>query len=261
MIPELLTLGPLPVHSFGLMIALAIFAGIACLTRSFVRQGLPADLAERYVLVAGVGGLIGARIWYVVTHLDSLEGSVVDALLSTAGFTFYGGFIFSSMLLAIMAIRDRLPFRQFMDTLGPALCIGYAIGRLGCQLSGDGDYGKVTSSVFGMSYQSGVVPTPPGVLVYPTPLFESVISFVAFFILLQGEKAKKPLAPGRLFAVYLILLALERFFIEFLRIEPRVLAGFTEAQVIAVVLLVAGLLLFALVPRGNASACSSSSNA
>lgn len=257
MIPQILNIGPLPVNSFGLMIALAIFAGILCLARSFERNGIDPSLAEKYVMTAGIGGLIGARLWFVLSNYSDLKHDLTGALFASAGFTFYGGFIFGALLLIGMSRRDGVPLMRFLDSFGPGLAIGYGIGRLGCQLSGDGDYGKVTTSILGMGYPTGVLPTAPGILVYPTPLYESVITFAVLFFLLNIETRKSWQVPGRRFSVYLVFLALERFFVEFLRIEPRVAGGFTQAQVIAVVLFAAGTLLFLFPPAAHSTPASS----
>ena len=147
MIPELFQIGPIPVHSFGLMVALCFFAGTPLLARSFARNGARPELAERYIFVGGFVGLAGARIWYVLFHSAQFMRDPIDALISGGGFTFYGGFIFAWVTLAIMARRDGMTQAQFLDAMGPTMALAYAIGRLGCQLSGDGDYGLVTDSI------------------------------------------------------------------------------------------------------------------
>jgi phosphatidylglycerol---prolipoprotein diacylglyceryl transferase len=240
MIPTLVHIGPIPIYTFGLMIALAVFVAVPVLTRSFARNGLPEELAERYAVWGGVGGLIGARLWNMAEHYSSTEGSLIDALINTAGFTFYGGFITSAILLSVLAWKDGLRIRDVFGSVGPALAIGYALGRLGCQLSGDGDYGMATSSWIGMSYETGVVPTPPGVRVYPTPIFEGLASLLVWYILERAERGSlrsKPLMRG---ALYLVLMSTERFVVEFYRIEARYLFGWSEAQFIALGLFTLG---------------------
>ena len=242
MIPELFHLGPIPVHSFGLMVALCFFAGTPLLARSFARNGAKAELAERYIFVGGFVGLAGARIWYVLFHSEQFMRDPIDALISGGGFTFYGGFIFAWATLAIMAKRDGMRQSQLLDSMGPTLALAYAIGRLGCQLSGDGDYGIVTDSIFGMSFAQGVIPTAPGVLVYPTPFFESVFSLFALWILLTVEQKKEwKTASFSRWGLYLMLMAVERFLIEFIRVEQKFIWGLSEAQLLALGLLIVGL--------------------
>lgn len=245
MIPEIFSLGPIPVNSFGLMVALAIFSASILLAKSFQVNGLNSNLAEKYVLTGGIGGLVGARLWYVfVDNYSELKNDLFSALISSAGFTFYGGFIISGILLLILIILDKIKVSSFVDATGPALALGYAIGRLGCQLSGDGDYGIETTSILGMSFSTGVIPTAPGVLVYPTPLYESTICILILFLLLHVERLTSwQLAPGARFGLYLSLVALERFFVEFIRINPEVVGTLSQAQVISLFIFSFGIFL------------------
>ena len=144
----------------------------------------------------------------------------------------------------ILAKRDGTDIAKFCDSLGPCLALGYAVGRLGCQLSGDGDYGIPTSGFWGMSYSTGIVPTPPGLMVYPTPLFESTIALAMLWILSRVE-ASATVLTGRFqrFGLYLVLLSLERLGVEKFRGNPAVLWDMSEAQIIALVLIVIGSLL------------------
>jgi len=244
MIPTLIEIGPLPVRSFGLMVALALFAGAVRLAISFKRYGLDARLAERYVTAAGVSGLLGARLWYLVENWGEVKHDLLGALFSSAGFTFYGGFIIGSLVVLYLARRDGTDIGKFCDSLGPCLSLGYAVGRLGCQLSGDGDYGVATTGLWGMSYSTGIVPTPPGVLVYPTPLFESTISLLVLWFLSRIEVSPTALT-GRFqrFGLYLVLISLERLCVEGFRVNPIVAWGMSEAQIIALVLITLGCVL------------------
>ena len=244
MIPTLIEIGPLPIRSFGLMVALALFAGAVRLAYSFKRYGLDAHLAERYVTAAGISGLLGARLWFIAENWSDVKGDLLGALFASAGFTFYGGFIIAAIYVYILAKRDGTDIAKFCDSLGPCLALGYAVGRLGCQLSGDGDYGIPTSGFWGMSYSTGIVPTPPGLLVYPTPLFESTIALAMLWILSRVE-ASATVLTGRFqrFGLYLVLLSLERLGVEKFRGNPAVLWDMSEAQIIALVLIVIGSLL------------------
>jgi phosphatidylglycerol:prolipoprotein diacylglycerol transferase len=223
------------------MVALALFAGAVRLAISFKRYGLDARLAERYVTAAGVSGLLGARLWYLGENWSEVKHDLLGALLSSAGFTFYGGFIIGSLVVLYLARRDGTEIGKFCDSLGPCLSLGYAIGRLGCQLSGDGDYGIATSGFWGMSYSTGIVPTPPGVLVYPTPLFESTISLLVLWFLSRIEVSSTAFT-GRFqrFGLYLVLISLERLCVEGFRVNPVIAGGMSEAQIIALVLITLG---------------------
>jgi len=254
MIPTLIELGPLPVRSFGLMVALALFAGAVRLALSFKRYGIDPRLAERYVTAGGVFGLLGARLWYIGENWGDVKHDLLGAIFSSAGFTFYGGFIIGSLVVLYLARRDGTDIGRFCDSLGPCLSLGYAVGRLGCQLSGDGDYGIATNGFWGMSYSTGIVPTPPGVLVYPTPLFESTISLLVLWILSRVEVAPSAL-PGRFqrFGLYLVLISLERLCVEGFRVNPVVAWGMSEAQIIALALITLGGLLMLRGSRNKAA--------
>ncbi len=241
-------------RSFGLMVALALFVGAARLAKSLQHYGIDPRLAERYVTAAGLSGLLGARLWYIGENWSLLRHDLFGALFASAGFTFYGGFIIAAVVVYSLAKRDGTDMGKFCDALGPCLALGYAVGRLGCQLSGDGDYGSATYGFWGMSYSTGVVPTLAGERVYPTPLFESSLSIMIVFILSYIERGEKILARGfQRFGLYLVLISIERVVVEFLRINPPVLLGFSEAQVIGASLSLLGLLLIVMPRRAIAA--------
>lgn len=253
MIPTIIEIGPIPVRSFGLMVALALFAGALRLSVSFARYGIDPRSAERYVTAAGISGLLGARVWYLVENWSWVSRDIVGAMFASAGFTFYGGFIIASVVLYVMAKRDGVSIGRFCDSLGPALALGYAIGRLGCQLSGDGDYGSATHGFWGMSYVTGVVPTLPGERVYPTPLFESAMSLMILYILSYVEQGERFLAkPLQRFGLYLMCISLERIVVEVFRINPILVWRMSEAQLIGSMLLCLGAVMV-FMPRGRAT--------
>jgi phosphatidylglycerol:prolipoprotein diacylglycerol transferase len=191
---------------------------------------------------AGVSGLVGARIWFIFEHSSELSGNLAAALFANAGFTFYGGFIIAALVLIQRAKRDGVPLLTFADALGPTLALGYAIGRLGCQLSGDGDYGIPTAGFFGMAYEDGTVPTPPGVRVFPTPLFESAWALLLTWILTVVERRETSFfsGPGMRFGLYLVLLSFERFWVEMLRPNQLLIGSLSEAQCVAIGLSMVG---------------------
>lgn len=222
--------------------ALAIIAGLRLATQSFRRFGLPADRAEPIVFVAGVSGVVGARLWSMFFYdLNSTLADPLGTLLSSGGFVFHGGLLVSIVCSAIYISRKGLPLARVADALGPALTLGYGIGRLGCQLSGDGDYGAPTSSIWGMSYSTGYIPTPPGVLVYPTPFFESVGALLSVWLLLRLERSLGYWnVDGRRFGAMLALMGTCRFMVEFIRVEPMLAIGITEAQLVSLGLMLVG---------------------
>lgn len=253
MIPRLFELGPIPVNSFGLCVALAAFGSSILLAKSFSRYEIDSKLAEKYVLWGIVSGLIGARIWSLIHRWEDTLRDPIGEIFSSAGFIFYGGFILATIVLITMSRLDKIPLSKFLDALAPTLAFGYGVGRLGCQLSGDGDYGIQTESIFGMAYPGGVIPTPPGVLVYPTPLYESTMAFLICGVLLVLER--KRVAPYLVFALYLVLISFERFLIEFLRINPKIYGSLSEAQIVSLGLVAIGFALSCIAVRRGSGSC------
>jgi phosphatidylglycerol:prolipoprotein diacylglycerol transferase len=134
------------------------------------------------------------------------------------------------------------------DMCATALALGYAIGRIGCQVSGDGDYGIRSHLPWAMGYPHGTLPTPPGVTVQPTPIYETVTMCLVAYLLWQ---LRDRVRPGVVFALYLVLSGLERFLVEFIRRNKEVLLGLTAPQVESLVLLAIGLVWLALMVRGD----------
>ncbi|MFM7339630.1 MAG: prolipoprotein diacylglyceryl transferase, partial [Bacteroidota bacterium] len=189
------------------------------------------------------------------------------SLFSGEGLTFYGGLITSIVLILFYLRKKSTPFLAVADAAGPSLMIAYGIGRIGCQLAGDGDYGIPTEHAFGMSYPEGMVstlsarntelvryfqevfpgrPIPEDIIVHPTPVYETLIAF-AFFAILWKFRTKQ-LGMGQLFGMYLILAGIERFFVEFLRMNP-LYAGLSQAQWISIALAVSGGIIYSLKKR------------
>ena len=173
MIPYL-HLGPLTIPTFGLMVALALIAAAYILQADFDRRGMKAD-AFFMITVAGLAGILGAKFYHLLEPGNRAEffADPWPLLFSRYGFAWFGGFLggFGAMLL--LGRRAKLPLLQFLDACSPAAAFGYGIGRIGCFLSGDGDYGKPTSLPWGMSFPNGVVPTTQRV--HPAPLYELIL--------------------------------------------------------------------------------------
>ena len=235
MLPEIHLLG-LTLKTFGVIVALAFVAAGVLIARQLKERGQPVDWAYELVLVAVIGGVIGAKAWYLVQNFGRVRGDILGALFSGQGLVWYGGLLGGALAVALWARRRRMLGLALLDVAAPALAAGYAVGRLACQVSGDGDYGKPSDLPWAMSYPDGVVPTT--VAVHPTPVYEAIAMGVVAVVLwrLRGR-----LAPGRLFALYLALAGTERFLVEFLRRNDAVLIGLTAAQLFSAALLAIGL--------------------
>ena len=243
MIPTIFQLGPIPIHSFGLMMVLCFLAGMRRLELSLAEHGEDKTHAESMVFWAAIGGLLGARVLFILGSLEQLVADPLGVIFSGAGFVFYGGLIGGFLAVTVYIKKNGLSFWKMADLIGPALAIGYAVGRIGCHLSGDGDYGRASDLPWAVNYAFGAVPTTE--VVHPAPIYESISAFLICFLLLKVERAGLLSATGQRAGLYLILMSIERFFIEFIRIESVVFEGLTQAQVFAVGLGVLGTLLAA----------------
>jgi phosphatidylglycerol:prolipoprotein diacylglycerol transferase len=230
--PEI-ELGPITIQTFGLMFALSFVVSGWIVGLRLKELGSPVDWAYELILAAAVGGIIGAKLWFSV-----VEGEwSADQVFSGTGLVWYGGALGGAAAVALYARWRGFLNLNLLDLCAPALAAGYAVGRIGCQLSGDGDYGKPTDAFWGMGYPDGVVPTPPGVEVHPTPIFETVLMGALAIVL---WKLRDRFAPGTLFGIYLVFSGLERFLIEFLRTNEDVLLGMTLAQLTSIVSIAIG---------------------
>ncbi len=236
MYPVIFQIGPLTIYSFGLMMALAFLVSGFLTAKEFARHSMNPDLAWSLAVWAAIGGLLGARAFLVLENPQSFLRSPLHFLLSGSGFVWYGGF-FGGILAAVVWIkRQRLSVLDVFNCAAPAIPLGHAIGRIGCHLAGDGDWGKVTTLPWGVAYRNAIVgwPHPEGVLVHPTPLYEAA-AYGAIFAFLWIQRRHRR-ADGMLFSSYLFLAAIARFFIEFLRINPAIALGLSLAQWISIAL-------------------------
>jgi phosphatidylglycerol:prolipoprotein diacylglycerol transferase len=240
MIPDSLHIGPIPIHVFGLCLALAFLAAGWVVGREFERKGLDPELASSAVVWAAVGGIVGARLWIVLDAWPEFVAAPVSFLFTGGGFVFYGGLAGGALAMTVFFRRARIPWLGGADAVAPGLVLGQAIGRIGCQLAGDGDWGRVTTLPWGMAYPHAVVgwPHPPGVRVHPTPLYECAAYLVVFAFL--WTRRREPAPDGTIFSWYLVLTSGARFLVEFVRINPPVLLGLTEAQLVSLVLAALG---------------------
>ena len=239
--PEL-DLGPLELQTFGICLALAFIACGALLARRFVELGRPADWAYEALFAAVAGGLIGARVDYLVQNWDRVSDDLLGALFSGSGLVFFGGLAGGALGVALWArVRGFLGL-QLADAAAPALALGYAIGRVGCQISGDGDYGVASELPWAMAYPNGAVPTTE--VVHPTPIYETLALGVATVFL---WRIRERVRPGMLMALYVLIAGAERLLIEFIRRNDALLLGLTIAQLVGVAMIAVALGWIALV--------------
>ena len=241
MIPYL-HLGPLSIPTFGLMVALALITAAYILQSDFDRRRFKAD-AFTMITIAGLAGIAGAKLYHLLESPSDFFADPIGLIFTRYGFAWFGGFLGGFGTMVILGRKEKLPMREFLDACSPAACVGYAIGRIGCLLSGDGDYGKPTSLPWGMSFPNGVVPTTERV--HPAPLYEFIIWCILGMILWKlGSKVKAgKKTNGEIFALYLILTGIARFLVEIIRINPPWILGMSNAQVVSVLSLIVGVIL------------------
>jgi phosphatidylglycerol:prolipoprotein diacylglycerol transferase len=234
--PEIHILG-ISIKTFGVAFALGFLACGAVVARRLRELGKPVDWSYEIVFAALVGGVVGARGYYLIQNYDQVKHDLIGSVFSGSGLVWYGGAIGGAIgVIAWMRWRNALELRMF-DMCATALALGYAIGRIGCQVSGDGDYGIRSSLPWAMGYPHGTVPTPPGVTVEPTPIYETVtMCLLAYGLWRLRDRVR----PGVIFALYLLLSGLERLLVEFIRRNHEVLAGLTAPQLESVALCVIG---------------------
>jgi phosphatidylglycerol:prolipoprotein diacylglycerol transferase len=256
MIPVLFHLGPLTVYSYGLMMALGFLAADYVIRLECIRRGLDPEYSSSIVIAAAVAGLIGSRIYAILDDLPTYLADPKSMIFSGSGFVFYGGMIGGLIGAYLVSRWYRIGLGVTMDMCGPALAIGQAIGRIGCQLSGDGDWGLPSTVPWAMSYPKAIVGWNsdtvlkldehyhlvsgyfPGVRVHPAPIYETILYLGVFTILWSMRKTSHP--AGRIMYWYLLLGGAARFIVEFWRINPRVFYMLSEAQLIAIGMMVIG---------------------
>src|SRR5215471_627948 len=244
MIPYL-HIGPLPLPTFGLMVATGLLVAAYVLQADFSRRGIHAD-AFLIIGIAGLAGIAGARLYHALESTAEFFADPKSFIFTRFGFAWFGGFLGGFAALLYLARRENIPVLAFLDACSPAACVGYAIGRIGCFLSGDGDYGIPTNLPWGMSFPNGVVPTTERV--HPTPLYEffgwMLIAYLLWRMAARFLREHQP--SGRVFCGYLILTGVARFLVEIIRLNPRSFLGMSNAQTasVASVLLGATLLIF-----------------
>lgn len=235
-------LGPLTIGTYGLMVAVGLICAFFLMRADLARRSLAID-AETIIGVPGLAGLIGARLYHLAEDPRAFIANPLPLLFSTMGFAWFGAFLGGFAALVLLARSYKICVLRMLDVASPAAALGYGIGRIGCLISGDGDYGIPTSLPWGMSFPNGLVPTTEHV--HPTPIYEFLAALAIGHILWRiGPRImKREIADGTVFACYLILSGIARFLVEFIRINPPLLFGLSNAQLAGALCFVAGVTL------------------
>ena len=240
MYPDFIKIGNFVISSFGVMVALSFLVAYWLCLKEFRRKNLSEDLLGNLFLAAMVGGIVGAKLLYLIENvpLSELVSNPFQYIFSRGGLTFYGGLFGAVLLTWLVARRNKLDFWVMGDAVAPSMAIGYSIGRIGCLLVGD-DYGVPSNLPWAMAFPKGLPPTLEKV--HPTQLYEAIIMGLVFLYLWKIRK--KSFKPGYLFSLYLILAGSERFLIEFIRnTTPSPIPNLSLAQLMAVFIIVVGII-------------------
>jgi phosphatidylglycerol---prolipoprotein diacylglyceryl transferase len=247
-----------PLHM--ILTVLAIGAGWFLFAPAVTKKPAKAqhfDLATAITFIALVGGVLGSKLLFLAENGKEFLSEPFALAFSPSGLTFFGGLILVTALLYWTCRKASISFLSMADATAPGLLLAYGIGRIGCHLAGDGDYGFPTTLPWGTDYSKGTYPPSiafkdfpeitskfPGGIVpdttpcHPTPMYEFLICGLLFLVLWRYRATLKP--SGKLFMLYLMFAGAERFAVEFIRVNPRLAFGLSEAQLIGVALFLIG---------------------
>jgi phosphatidylglycerol:prolipoprotein diacylglycerol transferase len=258
-------IGSVSIGTFGIMLWLAAVCACWALHANFQRWKIDAD-AISIVAVATVAGVIGAKLWHVLEDPQTLIHSPASVIFDRSGFAWFGGLALGIAALLWQGRTYKIGKMRMLDLCTVSAAIGYGVGRLGCLTSGDGDYGIPTKLPWGMAFPHGLVPTtgpmgtcaewgwPSSCRVHPTPIYELIAGLVIAWILWKRGGPERPKPVGQLTGEYLFLSGLARFLVEFIRINPRLYWGMSNAQVASIGSMVVGVGLIVWARKRSASA-------
>ncbi len=261
MYPVILKIGNFSITSFGVMMFLSFIAGAVVLAKQFERRAIAPGLAWDMLAWIALGGIAGAKLYYIALHIPDLMANPLGELTNRGGLVWYGGFIGGVLVFWWQLRKHKLPLGAGFDSTAPALALAYAVGRMGCFLVGD-DYGVATNSWVGIAFPNGSPPSTAGYLrsvgdrippqvpdwavlkVVPTQLFEIAAALVMFTIL--WRLSSRPRRQWAMFGLYMALYGIERFLIEFVRAKgDRYFFGLSTSQVASLVIFALGSYLWA----------------
>lgn len=261
MYPYLCKIGPLTIGSYGVILAIAFFTAFMVINWQFRKNGCNEELAWDLHFLAIFGGMVGSRLMHIIENFSAFLTDPMSMIFSTTGFSVLGGYVLALVLCTIRVRYAGQPFFKIADIYVPGMAVGYAIGRLGCIAAGDGCYGLPSRLPWAMSFPNGLVstlsaknsmltetfqrlfpgePIPLDIGVHPTPLYESLSTFVLLMILLVAGWRN---GSGRRFAFFLIWFGISRFLVEFIRLNPFIYWGLSSSQLVSIFFVVAGIVI------------------
>ena len=238
MMPYLFEFGPIKIPSYGVMLMTAFLSCYYLLNRELKKKGKDPEMASDAIFWAALGGILGAKLYYLLENYKLVIADPVGMIFSGSGLVFWGG-LAGGMIAVLSYLRYKNEdWIEWTDFISPLLILGYSIGRVGCTLVGC-DYGLPTNLPWAMTFPNGAPPTL--ISVHPTQIYETLLGLIIFSILWN---LKYKLKKGYLFSLYMFLAGTERFFIEFIRTNPKYFIGLSGAQIISILMITISLILF-----------------
>ena len=225
----------LAIYSYGFMLVVAFYTCYFLLSKDLKRLGYEGKLASDITFFAAVGGIAGSKIYYLLENLATVIEDPFGKIFSGSGLVFLGGLMGGTLGVTYVIRKNQLNWLTFGDIVAPLLILGYGIGRIGCFLVGD-DYGISSDLPWAMTFPKGSPKTLSAV--HPTQMYETILALGIFSFL--WSRRKNVQVTGNLFFTYLILAGVERFFIEFIRLNPKYIFIFSGAQVISIIMIITG---------------------
>jgi phosphatidylglycerol:prolipoprotein diacylglycerol transferase len=238
MFPILFKYKIITIGGYGVMLGLGFYLAFLLLEREFKLRDINPELAYKILLLAIPCGIVGSKIFHILEHLDQFAADPINMIFSGSGLSAYGGYVMAFFIGIIMIKKNNERILSVFDAASPSLALGYCFGRFGCHVAGDGCFGIKTMSFWGTPYPNGIVPS--SIPVYPTPLFEVFVSCIAVGVLLKMRKLE--LKEGRLFFTFLIFSGLPRFIVEYIRRNPELISGLSQAQVVGILFVLTGII-------------------
>jgi len=238
---DVLKIGPVTIHGYGLMIAIGLVAAILLANYRGKKRGFDLDLLFNIIIIAIVSGFIGAKLMYVLTNFKAFLNDPKALLLSGSGFVVYGGIILGVIAAFVYCRMKKISFLKHFDLFMPSISVAQAFGRVGC-LGAGCCYGKETESFLSIVFENSPI-APNGLHLIPTQIYSSLGNFaIAAILLIYAKKDRK---LGNVGLLYLILYSIGRFGIEFFRGDDRgTIWVFSTSQFVSIIVFVLALIAF-----------------
>lgn len=239
--PILFTVFGINIYGYGTMLALGVIAAVMLVLHRSKEKGYDEDKILNMAIFAVIGGIIGGKLLYILTSLDEVAKEKSIAALIGNGFVIYGSIIGGVLGVALYCRKNNWQLLKIFDLVIPSLPLAQGFGRIGCFLAGC-CYGRPTASFIGVKFRTDSL-GPSSTYVYPTQIFSSIFDFILAIVLLNLDRKQKK--DGRLFALYMIIYSIGRFFIEFIRNDPRGNVGIlSTSQFIGIFVVILGIALY-----------------